>query len=453
MSMNSYKNIIVVGGNAAGPAAAAKAKRNSPDSNVILFETGNFISTGTCELPYVLSGEIKDWKQIVFYTPETFENEKGVKVFNNHLVEFIDRKYKTILVKNLISNHKLEYVYDKLILCTGSTAKKITTLPSNLTNVFQLKSVADIIKIKEYLNNNVSSALIIGAGYIGLETADALSSIGIHTTIFDKENLPMYGIEDETCNLVYDILKKNKIDFYGNVKDPVFYYEDNKFKSVNIDGWRKEFDITIICIGHEPNVSLAVSAKLELGETGAIKVNKLLQTSDPNIYAAGDCIEVSNHITNKPTYLPLATFAHQFGHIAGENSVGGFANAPKIVRNIAVKLFDKNLVVVGMCKEGLKKRGIQYSSVSSIVPNLIKVMPASNQVFGKILFEKSTQRLLGANFLGGKEVIGYGDLISTMIKNNIKATELTNINFNYTPPLSPFINLLSILGRKIQKGK
>lgn len=431
-----------------------KQKRTSPNSNVILFESGEFISTGTCELPYVLSGEIKNWKDIIFFTPQSFEKEKGVKVYNHHLVESINRNQKNISVRNLISGHKLEFNYDKLILCTGSLVKKIPFLSSELKNVFTLKSVSDLLKIKEYLTyTNVKKALIIGSGYIGIETAEALISLGIETSILERENLPMPSLEDETSYIIHEILRKNKVDFYGNVKEPKFHIHDNKIVYINIDGWRYEYDLFLITAGIEPNISLAIASKLQLGETGAIKVDQKLRTSDPNIFAAGDCIEVINHITNKPTYLPIAVLAQQFGHIAGENAVGGNTIAPKIVRNIAVKIFDKNLVVVGMCREGLKKRGINYSSVNAIIPNLVNVMPSSEQVFGKILFEKNTNRLLGANFLGGKEVIGYGDLVSAMIKNDIKATELANINYNYTPPLSPFINLLSVLGRKIQKGK
>lgn len=448
------KNILIVGGNAAGPAAAAKAKRVDPTANVILFEAGEFISTGTCELPYVLSGMIKNYTNILFFTPESFEKEKGVKVYNFHRVESIDRKRKVISVRNLTSNHTLEFSYDKLILCTGSIAKSTDEIPKHLKNIFYFKSVSDLINLQKYIDENkCKRALIIGAGYIGLETAEALRAIGMEVAIVEKEKLPMPGIEEEVQRLILETLIQNKVEFFSNTTLKKTSIHSEKFIGFTFDGWQKQFDIVIIAAGIEPNVSLATSSKIELGTTGAIKVDQKLRTSDLNIYAAGDCAEHTSLISGRATYLPLATLARDDGHIAGENAAGGNSLTQKIVRNIAVKIFDKNLVIVGMCREGLKKNGFHYFTVNSIVPNLVKVMPDSEPVFGKLFIEKSSGNILGANFLGGKEVLGYGDLIATFIRNRIKGSELAKVNYNYTPPLSPFINLLSVLGRKIESEK
>jgi NADPH-dependent 2,4-dienoyl-CoA reductase/sulfur reductase-like enzyme len=451
---SSTKNIVIVGGNAAGPAAAAKAKRTAPDASVMLFETGEDISTGTCELPYVLSGYIKNINDVIFFTPESFEREKGVKTYNFHRVESIDRKKKVVSVRNLKSNHLIEFGFNKLILCTGSLAKRLEVIPKHLKNVFTLKSVFDVVSIQKYIQENKSrNALIIGAGYIGLETAEALITLGLDVTIVEKEKYPMHGIEEEVQRLILETLKQNKIEFYGNTTIGKVNSNSERLISINIEGWQKQFDIVISAVGIEPNVSLAAAAQIQLGATGAIKVDQKLRTSDPNIFAAGDCIEMISFISGRPTYLPLATHARNGGHIAGENAAGGNAISQKVIRNIAIKIFDKNLVITGMCRDGLKKNNFNYSVVSAIVPNLVKVMPNSQQVFGKILFEKSTKHILGANFYGGDEVAGYGDIISTFIRNRIKGTELANLDFNYTPPLSPFIHLLSFLGRKIESEK
>ena len=450
--LNRRKNIIVIGGNAAGPAAAAKAKRTAPDANVLMIEAGDFISTGTCELPYLLSGEIKNYEEIVFFNAESFEKEKGVKVLTSHFVEKIDRNKRILTVRNVKSGHKLEQEYDKLILCTGSTAKSIPALPKILSNVFTLKSVADLISIKSYLQkNNVRDILIIGAGYISLETADALKTPGYSITIIEKEKLPMPGVEDETRHLVSDLLKQNSIEFLGNGSNVKFNHDEQKFLSIKYEGRVLEFDLVFVAVGFEPNNNLAVSSKLSIGNFGGIKVDQKLRTSDPNIFAAGDCIEIVNRITGKPDYFPLATIAHQAGHTAGENAAGGNATFQPVVKNIAVKFFGKSLVSVGLNSIEAKKHGYNFSSVNTIVPNLVKVMPGSEQVFGKIIYDKSTKQIIGANFFGGTETIGYGDLISSFIHNKIKATELASINFNYTPPLSPFVNILSVLGRKIER--
>lgn len=450
--MSHPKNIIIIGGNAAGPAAAAKAKRVAPDSNVIIYEASDFISTGTCEIPYVISGLIKNPGDILFYSAESFEKEKGVKVFTNHFVEKIDRRKKLITVRNLKTNQLAEQSFSKLILATGSKAKRIPQLYSKLENVFTLKNVNDLISIQSYLSKNiVKKILIIGSGYIGLETADSFKKLNYEITIIEKEKLPMPGADEEIQHLIADQLSKNQIEFIGGVKGIKFGYDGDKVSYLNIEGRFLEYDLIIMVVGFEPNNELAVSSKLEIGKYGGIKVNQRLQTSDPNIFAAGDNIEVINKITGRPDYLPIATFAHSYGHIAGGNAAGGLETVKPVVKNIAVKIFEKNLVITGLSKTEVEKHKFNYQSVTAVAANLVKVMPDSENVFGKIIYEKTSKKILGASFFGGKEVAGYGDLISSFIHNNIKASELANINYNYSPPVSPFINLLSILGRKIEK--
>jgi CoA-dependent NAD(P)H sulfur oxidoreductase len=442
------KNIIVVGGNAAGPAAAAKAKRTDPSANVLMFECGDFISTGTCELPYVLGGVISDYEKIVFFTPEKFEAEKGVKVYTNHMVESINRIKKIISVKNLKSSHSIDFCYDKLILATGSAAKRIDALPNNLKNVFTLKSVSDLISIRKYLSSvKQKKALVIGSGYIGLEVAEVLGQIGMEVILVEKDKLPLPGSDIEIQNLLLTILQQNKVDFYGGVVSPKFRFNDDAVKSIEIDGWQREVDFVIQAIGFEPNTSLAVASKLDLGKVG-IKVDQRLRTSDANILAAGDCIEIINQVSGRPFYLPLATVARDFGHIAGENAAGGNAFAPPIVPNIAVKIFDGVFVSAGFNSREALDNNYTIGSVSATASSLVKVMHGARNTFGKIIFEKGNKRILGAQFLGGSEVIGYGDLLSAYIRNKNKLNDLAIINYNYTPPQSPFVNLLSILGRK-----
>lgn len=446
------KNILIIGGNAAGPAAAAKAKRTAPGSNVVLFEEGDFISTGTCELPYVLSGEIKNYKDIIFFSPESFEKEKSVKVLTNHLVEKIDRSNKKITVRNLISNQSFDQFYDKLVLATGSRSKPLPGINDRIKNVFTFKTVKDYLAIKKYLeNNSVRKVVIIGAGYIGIEAAEAFKTLNYDVTILEKEKLPMPAVDDEARNLILDLIKKNGIEFYGGIRNLKLGLSEEKIRSVNLDGYTLEIDLIISAAGFEPNNSLAIASKLNTGKYGGLKVDQKLKTSDSHIYAAGDNIEVINKITGQPDYIPLATYAQQMGHVAGENAAGGNSIAFPVIKNIAVKIFDKFMVAVGLSSEEAVKNNMNSVSVHAVTTNLVKVMPGSENVFGKLIIERSSSRIVGAVFMGGKEVSGYGDIISTFIHNNIKATELSKVNYNYSPPASPFINLLSILGRKAEK--
>jgi NADPH-dependent 2,4-dienoyl-CoA reductase/sulfur reductase-like enzyme len=450
--MYKPKNIIIVGGNAAGPAAAAQAKRTAPDANVIMFEASEFISTGTCEFPYVISGEIADYSKIVFFTAESFEAQKNVKVYLSHKVELIDRKRKIIKVLDSKNQKYLEFPYDSLILCTGSRAKSIPAITSTYENVFKLKSVNDLILIQKYFkNNDVKRVLIIGSGYIGLEVADALINKNISVDIAEIEDNPLPKAEPEIRLMVKELLHSKNINFYSSTSIQKYSEINNKIVSVKIDGYNIEYDAIFICTGFVPNSELASASKLELTNGGAIKVNRKMQTSDPAIYAAGDCVEVTNYITNKNQYLPIATNAYANGHIAGTNAGGGNSFSSPVVPNLAVSFLGRVYSFVGICSNSAQRNNFRFLTVSATAPNLVKVMKNSQIVFGKVIVDRNSKLILGANFFGGNEISGYSDLISSFIKFKIPAKELANVNFNYTPPISPFINILTILGKKINK--
>lgn len=444
------RTIVIIGGNAAGPSAAAKAVRTNPDAEVILFEAGKFISTGTCELPYLISGDIKNYSDLLFFDAASFEKEKGAKIFINHLAERIDRNKLTVTVRDLENGVVKEQKYDKLILCTGSSAKKIIDIPDGTENVFYLKSVSDYLRIKKFTEEfQPQNILVIGSGYIGLESAEAFKKSGRNVTVIEKEKLPMPGAEPEASNLIKEILVKNGVEFIGGAGDLKFVINNNRIKAVKLDGRFVEFDLVLVSVGVEPNNQLAISAKLELGRSGGLKVDNKMRTSDSNIYAAGDNCEVISALTGKPEYLPLATLAHAQGHTAGDNAAGGNSYFDPFIKNIAVKVFDNSVVQVGLSSS--EALCLRTFAVSAVVPNLVKVMPQSRNVFGKILINKNNKQIAGAVFVGGSETVGYGDLIASMIYSKTNAAALAKFSFNYTPPLSPFVNLLSVLGRKIEK--
>jgi len=448
--MNNPIKIIVVGGNAAGPAAAAKGKRVNPSADVKMFEAGEYISTGTCEIPYVLSGDIKNYEDILYFSPESFKEKKGVDVYTKHFVEEINTQSKYIIVKDLLDGITRQFQYDKLILATGSKPKVIESI-SEAKNVFTLTSVKDLIEINNFITTNkVKSAAIIGSGYIGLEVMDSLQKLGIDVTVIEKEKLPLPYAEMEIQHLILELLNQNDIRFCGEVADFKPVFSDGNVRSLNINGRIFEPDLILVSIGFTPNNLLSLKAKLATGKSGGITVDMKLKTSNPHIFAAGDCIEVMNALTNKPSYIPLATLAHEYGHAAGENAAGGNVRILPVVKNIAVKILDKFFVSVGLSSKEAAEYSFKFNSVSKITNNLVPVMPGSEKVFGKIIYENESGRILGSSFLGGKEVSGYGDIISALIRTKQKVSALSDINYNYTPPLSPFINLLSLLGRKVK---
>jgi len=443
------KRIIVVGGNAAGPAAAAKAKRVNPAANVLLFEASEFISTGTCEMPYVVSGEISSYENIVLFSPGRFMNEKGVQVFIKHKVEKIDRRTRTIYVRDLISDKTLDFNYDSLVISTGSLPKTIPGFSKELKNLFHLKNISDLIHLQEYLNSvKVKKAAIIGAGYIGIETTEALIKRGIKVTIIDKEVIPFPTAEKEISERVLNELQRNSVKSLNKIKQVEPIIKDDSIIGIKVNDEELSCDLVLLTVGVVPNNLLAEKSKLELGKFGGIKVDKKLRTSDTNIFAAGDNIEFINAVTGKYDYFPFATYAHNFGHIAGANASGIVINADPIIKNVSVKVFDSYNASVGLSSKEAEDHQLNYDIVDAEAPNLVKIMPESRTVYGKIIFHKENKKILGASFWGGKEVSGYADLIASIIYSRQTIEFLTKIPYNYTPPLSPFVNLLSLLGRK-----
>ena len=411
------RKIIVIGGNAAGPAAAAKARRVNSECEVLMFESGDFISTGTCEIPYVLAGDISSYEEIITYTPEDFRKEKGVKAFTNCEVLSLNPGKKTIRVYNGKIRKEYEENYDSLILATGSVPVKIPGFPEFSPNVFTLKNIPDLQNVMHFIKSrDISSVAIFGSGYIGLESADAFHQRGIDVTLVERAKLPLPYTEPGVSTLILELLKKNKILFLGGYKKMSLNTADGFIRSINIDGRILEPGLVISAVGFSPNNKLAEEAGLKIADKGGIKVDRNLRTSDPNIWACGDNIEIINDVTRRNDYFPVATIAHDFAHAAGENAAGGSAYTEPVVKNIAVKILNKFQVSVGITETEAKQNSIPCRSVQASAPNIVKVMPGSEQVFGKIVYHAVNKQILGAAFLGGSEVSGYGDIISSIIK-------------------------------------
>ena len=449
--MLKHSKIIVVGGNAAGPAAAAKAKRINPEAEVLMFESGDYISTGTCEIPYVLSGEITDPEQLLTFSPEEFRKEKGVKVFTGCEVTGINRDKKFVKVYNGKIRREYKEKYDSLILATGSSAAGIADFPEFSPNLFTLKNIADLKKLTEFVDSrSIESVVVVGSGYIGLETADAFHNTGKDVALIEKQKLPLPYAEPEVSRLILELLGENNISFYGAFKDLLLTEEKGFIRSINLDGRIIKSDIIISAVGFKPNSDLAQKAGLQVTPKGSIKVDRHLKTSDPNIWACGDNIEIVNEVTKNNDYFPVATIARDFAYAAAENAAGGDVSVNPVIKNIAVRILDKYQVSVGITEKEAKENSIPCRTTDATASNLVKPMPESQKVYGKIVYHAVNKTILGAAFLGGREVSGYGDLISALIKIKSPADILASINYNYTPPLSPFVNLLSVLGKKVK---
>lgn len=444
-------DIIVVGGNAAGAAAAARAKRIAPKRNVFLLEGSPYFSTATCDIPYVVSEEIKSPRDLLHFTPERFLIAKNVEVSVNTQVVGIDTKNKQVVYRSAQSTVERAAGYSSLVLATGSIARDPYQLADKYTNHFFLKSIEDLERLVHFTAGiSGKNAVILGAGYIGLEAAESFVQKGFSVTIIDQAAVPLSNQDSEVSQKVADILKsQSQIDAFLGVKTLKFF-GNNVITKISVDGRLIECDLVVSALGVIPNTELAKRVGIKLGVTGAVKVSSKTETSVDKIYAAGDCCEITDAVTGEPVYRPLATTARAMGWIAGENAAGGreiFANR---ITSSGFRLFSSFLAFTGVTELQAKKRGFITKSVSAETGRLVPFFAKEHETtFGRLVVEKTTLRLLGASFIGGKEVAGLTDMATLMIQQKLPVSLLKDLPFIYSPPLAPFTHLLSLLSKKL----
>jgi CoA-dependent NAD(P)H sulfur oxidoreductase len=432
------RQILVIGGLAAGPAAASKAKRTNPDVEVTLFEQGEHISSGICEVPYYISNAISGSEKLSILTPVEFERTRGVKVHTLHRVEEIQPVKKHILVRDLYRNKIFEFAYDKLILATGSKSKTLGLVGENARNVFHVKSLADGLAIKKFIEEErPRQTVIVGGGYVGIEMCEAFRTLGLQSVLLHRDDYPMSKLEQETRNAVLEELIKNGVMFQSKrmVKN---FNSDNLGRVVEVgtNSGSIPTDLIIIAIGVEPNTELAKSIRAELGTFGGVHTDQKQITSVDSVYAAGDCCEVKNIVNNRWMYAPLATYAARQGWVAGENAAGGKALFKGSLRALAVKVFGLEVASIGLNSREAEESGFQ-PVVEMITGNTkIPFYPGSEKIHIVAIADKKSRRLIGANIFGGTGSALRANVISVAIQQRMTVDEIAKLDFLYSPPFS-----------------
>ena len=454
--MNSPKMkrcILIVGGLAAGPSAAAKAVRTNPNVQVTLFEASETVSYGICEAPYAISGVIGDEKKLVIYTPERLREEKGIEAKILHRVEKIIPTKHKILIRDLRRGDLVEHEYDKLIIATGATPRRLHVDGEDGRNVFHLGSREDTVNILNYIQSeSPKNAVIIGGGYIGMEMAEALKMKGMDVTLVHRHRLPMSGLEQETRERIADELQKNEVHFVTNAKvESLVQKNDGKVQHIVTNRGSFEADIVILSLGVEPNVSLAKSAKIRLGAAGGIITDERQLTNVDGIYAAGDCCEVKNIVSGKQMYLPLATVASRAAWVAGENAAGGRATFKGAIRAIAVKVFGLEVAQVGLSSEEAKDSRFQVVTESVTAYSKVGLMPGSQKVTIKLIIDQRSKRIVGANVSGGEGAVLRANILGAAIQYNLSIDEISRLDMIYAPPFAPLWDPILVAANQAKK--
>jgi NADPH-dependent 2,4-dienoyl-CoA reductase/sulfur reductase-like enzyme/rhodanese-related sulfurtransferase len=437
------KRIIVIGGSAAGPKAAAKARRMDEFAEITMFQKGPDLSMASCGYPYFVGGFFDDRNQLLctptgaIRDPKFYWNAKGIVAKVNMEVIRIDRKNKKIEYLDHTTGHKGTQEYDKLIIATGATAN-IPPIPgTDLDGITTLQSMRDADYLRQIRDEKkVKKAVVIGGGLIGIETLEALNLAGIELTLIELLPQLLTFLDWEMAKLVENYLKSraNVITKNGVAE---FIGENGKLKGVKLqNGTEIPCQLAVIAIGVRPNVDLAKEAGLETGALGGIRVNEYMQTSDPDIYATGDCCEIMNLITHKHVLAPYGDLANLEGRVAGVNVVRGNVSAfPGTIQTGICKLFDYGIGITGLSEVKAVESGMDYVKVVNASPDKPGFMKGKLLVT-KLIADKNTGKILGAQCLGPGDVSKQLAIWATAIKGNLTVDDMVNADLPYAPPFS-----------------
>ncbi|GAB6096034.1 FAD-dependent oxidoreductase [Desulfatiferula olefinivorans] len=459
------KQVIVIGAVALGTKAACRLKRLSPDTEVIVLDKDEKISYGGCGIPYYISGDVAEadaLQSTAFHMvrdSEFFRKIKGLTVMNGTEVLSIDRKNKQVIARTT-AGKDLTLPYDQLVIGTGSRPRDLNIPGQNLKRIYPVGNLQDAINIKALIaEGRVESAVIVGAGFIGLEMAEALSDMwGIETSVIEMADRIMPGnVSRPMAKMAMKALKDHGVSIF--LEERVLRFEgEGRVERVVTDKRTLDADIVIMAVGIQPCSELAVKAGLAIGNTGAVKVNERLQTSDPDIYAGGDCAEVINLVSGRPGFYPMGSIANRHGRIIGTNLAGGHAQIEGAIGSYVVKLFDTSLAGTGLTLDAAKQAGLNAMSVRMGALDRAHFYPHKEFMFLELVFEPDTRRILGIQGFGtsGDAMVGRINAVAAMLKYRPVLADISNLEFAYSPPFSSamdIVNALANVAENVLEGR
>ncbi|MBU4055406.1 MAG: FAD-dependent oxidoreductase [Proteobacteria bacterium] len=444
--MEDRKKVVVIGGVACGPKAAARIKRLKPETEVTIIEKGELLSYAGCGLPFYISGEVHSHNELmstpagVVRDTHFFKVVKDINVHNHTLVESVDRKNKIVKAVKTDTGEPIEFPYDTLVLAVGSK----TTVPpiegTDLKGVHFLQTVEDARKIKNESGSLAGkNAVIIGAGLIGMEVTEALKKRGLNITLVERLDTAMGQLLDpEIAYHVHQELKANGVSLVlGKTVEKIMGDDAGNVKKVITDAGEVPADIVLIAVGVRPNIRLAKEMGLEIGKTGAIAVDHHMRTSDPDIYAGGDCVENNNLVTGKPLYVPMGSTANKHGRVIGDNICGIPTEFKGVLGTAICKVFHMNVARTGLSEIQAKNEGYDYITVLNPAPDKPHFIPGAKLIILKFIVDKKTGKLLGAQMVGPGDVAKRMEIAVTHMTSGSRVTEIGHYDLAYAPPFSP----------------
>jgi NADPH-dependent 2,4-dienoyl-CoA reductase/sulfur reductase-like enzyme/rhodanese-related sulfurtransferase/two-component sensor histidine kinase len=435
--------VVIIGGVAAGPKVASKVIRLAPETEVTIIEKDDVLSYSGCGLPYYVSGVVTKQSDLLSTAvkevrdPVFFQNIKHVNVLNRTEAVYIDREHKRVKIKNLLKNYESWINYDKLVLATGAFATFPKIDGYNLKNIFTLDGVHGAEGIKAFLaGKKAKDVVIVGGGLIGLEMTEALVVKGCRVTIIEKEEHVFNILDKEISKLVQMHLEAHGVRVLTNTTITSFKAKQGSVAAALIENERIPADMIVLATGVSPAVGLAQDADLDIGETGAIKVNKRMETSDCDIFAAGDCAECYDVVSGLPYYVPLGSTANKEGRVVAINICGGNEIFLGINGTVACKVFDYFISKTGITENEARRRGFNVVCTLTAGPDREHFMPNVKTLMFKLVVDRQSRRILGAQAVGDSKGFNKIDIISACMMGRMTIDEVSNLDLCYAPAFS-----------------
>ena len=448
--------VVIVGGVAGGATAAARIRRLNEQAEIVVFERSGYISYANCGLPYYIGDVITDRSDLTLQTPESFFSRFRVNMKVRHEVTAIHPEEKTVSVKNLETGEEFEESYDKLILSPGAKPTQPRLPGVGLDKLFTLRTVEDTFCIKDYINaNHPKSAVLAGGGFIGLELAENLRELGMDVTIVQRPKQLMNPFDADMASFIHNEMRKHGVKLALGHTVEGFEERDGGVDVLLKDEQPLHADMVILAIGVSPETTLAKDAGLELGIKGSIVVNDRMETSISDIYAVGDAVQVKHFVTGQDALISLAGPANKQGRIAADNICGGDSHYTGSQGSSVIKVFDMTAATTGVNETNAKKAGLDVDTVILSPMSHAGYYPGGKVMTMKVVFEKETYRLLGAQIVGYEGVDKRIDVLATAIRAGLKATELKDLDLAYAPPYSSAkdpVNMAGFMIENIAKG-
>ena len=448
--------VVIVGGVAGGATAAARIRRLDEKAEIVVFERSGYISYANCGLPYYIGGVIEDPEALTLQTPEGFFSRFRISMKVHHEVTAIHPDRKTVTVRNLKTGDVFEECYDKLLLSPG--AKPVwPDLPGmDLENLFTLRTVEDTFRINEFIRQNQpKSAVMVGGGFIGLEMAENLRELGMNVTIVQRPKQLMNPFDSDMAAFIHSEVRKHGVKLALGHTVEGFRKSNGGVEVLLKDSPSLHADLVVLAIGVTPESTLAKDAGLALGMKGSILVNDRMETSVPDIYAVGDAVQVKHYVTGEDALIALAGPANKQGRIAADNICGGDSRYLGSQGSSVIKIFDLTAAATGVNETNARKAGLDVDTVILSPMSHAGYYPGGKVMTMKVVFEKETYRLLGAQIVGYDGVDKRIDVLATAIHAGMKATELKDLDLAYAPPYSSAkdpVNMAGFLIDNVSKG-